>query len=508
MKKNLSILLMALFALSLTAQNVRTVNLDGTPLADVLGDDLLNIDSIAVTGKMMKNDYKTLGKAITIGHLTGIDLRGCVSQGDTVFSILYTDENDRNYYPRKLKYFRFPSEIKYVVAKFRRSILHDFSLPSSLRKINSYCFAGATIVDDLYIQEGLESIETSAFICTQMPRNVYLPASLKSIGTEAFVQYEGQTTETNLWFRGENPPTVDSEEGSNNERLFNLDADTWTIYVPKGAKQKYESCAGFAGMKIVEYDPTIFVDGKMIRTINLADEGVHLYDAISSGEALVLDSISVTGGELDKNDFYFLARCSEKGKLTGVDLSGATSQNNEIPDWAFRPSVINGAPQRANSKEDFFGHLRYVRLPHNLTRIGEQAFFMTGLRTIDIPKTVSVIGDRAFGDCSDLQEVRVFNSEPSTIAAAYAFDESVSKATLVVPVGAKSAYESDEAWKHFGSIIESSSVDGISNIVSGGDGDTEKSSIYTLDGRRVATGAGISSLPHGMYIVNGKKVVK
>ena len=133
---------------------------------------------------------------------------------------------------------------------------------------------------------------------------------------------------------------------------------------------------------------------------------------------------------------------------------------------------------------------------------------MTGLRTIDIPKTVSVIGDRAFGDCSDLQEVRVFNSEPSTIAAAYAFDESVSKATLVVPVGAKSAYESDEAWKHFGSIIESSSVDGISNIVSGGDGDTEKSSIYTLDGRRIATGTGISSLPHGMYIVNGKKVVK
>ena len=32
--------------------------------------------------------------------------------------------------------------------------------------------------------------------------------------------------------------------------------------------------------------------------------------------------------------------------------------------------------------------------------------------------------------------------------------------------------------------------------------------IYTIDGRRIATGAGISSLPHGMYIVNGKKVVK
>ena len=81
-------------------------------------------------------------------------------------------------------------------------------------------------------------------------------------------------------------------------------------------------------------------------------------------------------------------------------------------------------------------------------------------------------------------------------------------AFFLFPLFGQSQLLSDEAWKHFGSIIESSSVDGISNIVSGGDGDTEKSSIYTLDGRRIATGAGISGLPHGMYIVNGRKVVK
>ena len=97
MKKNLSILLMALFALSLTAQNVRTVNLDGTPLADVLGDDLLNIDSIAVTGKIMKDDYKTLSKAITMGHLTGIDLSGCVTQDDMVYHLSYFDGEKGNY---------------------------------------------------------------------------------------------------------------------------------------------------------------------------------------------------------------------------------------------------------------------------------------------------------------------------------------------------------------------------------------------------------------------------
>ena len=131
-----------------------------------------------------------------------------------------------------------------------------------------------------------------------------------------------------------------------------------------------------------------------VRDIKL-ETGKHLNDVVSASEALTLDSICITGGVLNRDDYAFLSHCSENGKLSGIDLSKATTENDEIPDWAFRPSKINGAPHRATSKEDFFGNLHYIRLPHNTYRMGEQAFLSTCLRKIEIPKTVRVIGESA-----------------------------------------------------------------------------------------------------------------
>ena len=135
---------------------------------------------------------------------------------------------------------------------------------------------------------------------------------------------------------------------------------------------------------------------------------------------------------------------------------------------------------------------------------------MSSLRTIEIPNTVRAIGDRAFGKCEDLQEVRVCNSEPSTIDAPYAFDGSMSKSTLVVPVGAKHAYETNEAWKYFGRIIESSAVDGISGTLPDKDAKMMKGNkychVYSLDGRLI--GDDSNTLPKGIYVVGGKKIIK
>lgn len=507
MKKQLMTILAMLVTLALFAQNVRTVHLDGTSLEKVLGDDVLNIESIAITGKIMEPDYRTLAKALALGHLRDVDLSGCVSQGDTLFRFCYSDDN---YHAKEPWNIKMPQNIKVIsIDAFKLATVNDISIPSSVRTLEQRCFQSGTIVNNLYIEEGLDSIGMWAFRGTRMPRNVYLPASLRIWAGGVFLQSEMSSTFTNIWFRGEKPPfcVFTSDEEDYGYVFDGTTRDTWTLHVPKGSKRNYEddpTLSFMKKMKIVEYTPATTVNGKTVRSVDIAEEGVHLYDAISKQEAVTLDSIVVTGGELNENDFYFLARCSEKGKLSGVDLSGATVHNNEIPDWAFRLSVINGAPKRADSRINLFGHLQYIRLPRNINRIGEQAFFMTGLKTIDIPNTVSVIDTRAFGKCEDLREVRVFNADPSTIDARYAFDESVSKATLIVPVGAKSAYMSAEAWKYFGRIVESSSVDGINTVVV--DNGIHDDNIYTLDGKLVGTD--IKTLPKGIYVVDGKKMVK
>ena len=508
MKRQITALFAALAALSFFAQDVRTVHLDGTPLATVLGDDVLNIESIRITGKIMKPDYKTLAKALSTGKLRSVDLSGCVSQGDTLYGFYFFDGKN-HHYPREPWSIKFPQNIKVLgIDAFKIATVSDMTIPASVRTIEKWCFESGTILNDLYIEEGLDSIGISAFRGAKIPRNVYLPASLRVWEDGTFTQYESYATFTNLWFRGEKPPycVCNGEKGDEYTPFVGTIKDTWTIHVPKGSKQNYENDPSFSSMKIIEYTPVTTINDKNVSMVDIAEEDAHLYDAISNPEAATLDSIVVTGGELNEKDFYFLARCSEKGRLSGVDMSGATARNNEIPDWAFRPSIINGAPKRADSRANSFGRLEYIRLPKDISRIGEQAFFMSSLKAIDIPKTVSVIDKRAFGKCEDLREVRVFNADPSTIDARYAFDESVSKATLVVPVGAKAAYESDEAWKYFGKIVESSSVDGINNITVDDNVNTRDNAVFTLGGRLVGTN--INALPKGMYIVGGKKVVK
>ena len=195
------------------------------------------------------------------------------------------------------------------------------------------------------------------------------------------------------------------------------------------------------------------IAAKTVKVINITLDKKHVYQAMTWEEASQVDSIAVTGGKLDAQDFLFLARCCNEGKLSGIDLSGASTLTDEIPDWLFRPSKINSA-QLADSKEDFLSHLQYFRLPYGIHRIGEQAFFNTGLRMIEIPKTVGIIGENAFANCEDLPEVTVRNPNGAAISARYAFDDNMSAATLIVPTGSAGSFASDEAWSKFGKITE------------------------------------------------------
>lgn len=72
MKKIVSALLLVLFAISSNSQNIKVVHLDGQPLEEALGDDIFNIDSLVVTGKITKDDYKNgLSKALYLGRVRG-----------------------------------------------------------------------------------------------------------------------------------------------------------------------------------------------------------------------------------------------------------------------------------------------------------------------------------------------------------------------------------------------------------------------------------------------------
>lgn len=107
-----------------------------------------------------------------------------------------------------------------------------------------------------------------------------------------------------------------------------------------------------------------------------------------------------------------------------------------------------------------------MTLPESVTDIGKYAFEACyGLRSVYIPKSVESIGYYAFAFCRSLKNVFVFwdteeeiksvkISNPFNPSYSYASQRNLIDATLYVPTGTKSLYETSKVWGDFVDIQE------------------------------------------------------
>ena len=83
------------------------------------------------------------------------------------------------------------------------------------------------------------------------------------------------------------------------------------------------------------------------------------------------------------------------------------------------------------------------------------------------------------------------------------FSSIADDSTLYVPQGTKDAYESTNYWKHYFSNIVELNAMGISEVKPRQT--AEGYVVYDPNGKKVSVkGGGLKSLPHGIYVVNGK----
>ena len=94
-----------------------------------------------------------------------------------------------------------------------------------------------------------------------------------------------------------------------------------------------------------------------------------------------------------------------------------------------------------------------IELNEGITSIGNRAFLgCTSLTEMTLPSTVNQIGENAFLRASKLTKIHIKATTPPVLTDS--LGDYISKATLFVPTGSKSAYEADKLWSKFKTIEE------------------------------------------------------
>ena len=152
------------------------------------------------------------------------------------------------------------------------------------------------------------------------------------------------------------------------------------------------------------------------------------------------------------------------------------------------PSIVNYNGNTYNvtsiGKNAFYycRSLESIELPASITKIDEYAFYeCESLKSANIPTNVRYIGDNAYVYCKAIEFVESQVEVPFEVADNVFYQETKKTATLYVPKGSKSTYQSTKGWD-FENIVEKDKDDN-----NNGDNNSEISLVvWAKDGSKVA----------------------
>ena len=180
---------------------------------------------------------------------------------------------------------------------------------------------------------------------------------------------------------------------------------------------------------------------------------------------------------------------------------GAFSQK-DITSITFPPNIIIHGWQFNGCNS-----LPEVTLPEGITEIEGGTFgWCNSLTTVTIPSTVTTIGDQAFIYCTLLTSVYCNATTPPAFQEG-TFQDIASDATLYVPAGTKTAYETAGYGDYFANIVEMGGEEEDSELVVNGDleGSDYSSFLYAISG----VTEGLVPVGSGQLVTeNGNTVIK
>lgn len=295
-------------------------------LSDILGDELMGIESISIAGTLNDDDILTLKEATKSGKLAEIDL----SKAELANNAL---PNYAFYEATRLRNIILPETLTTIgTAAFGfDSDLEGIVIPESVTFLGEYAFEFCPSLRSAKLPDKLEEIPTASFLQCHNLRNITLPTNLKSIGAYAL---QGDNIET-------------------------LTLPNSLEYIGEGALQynKFTEIVVPDGCQIDALG--IFASNFELESISLPT-GIDCIPAETFQECIKLKNVNIPGSVTSIGRKAFL-NCRQ---LTGIQFSKCLRR---IEDGAFSDC----------------SSLKTLALPGEVEYLGERAFEnLTGLEAI------------------------------------------------------------------------------------------------------------------------------
>ena len=289
------------------------------------------------------------------------------------------------------------------------------------------------------IPDGVRVIGRNAFYYCQSLESIELPASITKIDEYAF--YECGSLKS---------ATIPSNVRSIGDNAFSYCKSLESIDFPENLE--------FIGQYVFNGCEKL-VSVSIPLNVNSIGTGAFAYTAS-------LSSFTVDG----RNEVYDSRQNCNAIIETFTNTLIAGCKTTKIPDGV---KVIG--------KNAFYycQSLESIVLPTSITKIDEYAFYeCESLKSATIPANVRYIGDNAYGYCKSIDFVESLVEVPFEVGNNVFYQKTKKTATLYVPKGSKTTYQSTKGWD-FVNIVEKDKDNG--------DNDSEISLVvWAKDGSKVA----------------------
>lgn len=391
-------------------------------LENVIGDNLLVIDSLSVTGPIDDTDFATMLRGIIEGKISILNLEN--AQIEDNYMYMYAFKGAKG-----LKKISLPHDLRYIGwGAFEDCVdLCSIGFNQGLNGIDAYTFAGCTSLKSANLCNGIRLIGEYAFINCSLD-SIVIPPSVNEVGEAAFA---GNQLKKIYLMPNIAPEAINRLVNCvdcDKDLFHNSTAEDIPAYVPVGASERYRSVDGWDYLTNyieipIEDFPEMPNKGELF-VAQVSAEG-ELADMLSGVDSAI-DSL-VVKGPVDERDFYAMWTKAHERNMEVIDLREAKVKGGIIPPLAF-------ACRFEPEYRYLMPVVRRIMLPEDIVEIGDSAFWRNSMiEILDLPAQLPTLGKACFSGCKRLEMERLVIPEGMTAIADSCFLECGLLKEIVLP---------------------------------------------------------------------------